>query len=984
MRRTVLLIALFALVASSLRADPYVGYAYPSGIQVGTTNRLVIGGQRLWGLSGGWVSGEGVEVVKVERVPNFGVPNGRGQREWLEKWVYGILAGRRKMPSRAKVKDTDLVGWSRCKWWETMDELPPLEFSMVAHYLFTPRNALQMSPSLAERAIVTVVARPDAQPGVRRFVLFDARGASAPRPLLVTTEPHVAEPLYRPPPRKRVGAPTGEATSRSRRLPPVGGGDQEVVVPSAKPPVVFEGQILPGETDVFRLELKGGARLMCLTTARELTPYLGDAVPGFFNPVLRLTDEAGEEIAFADDYGYLPDPVLVCEVPSNGVYRLEIRDNLYRGRADFVYSIACFADGRELPSVANRAFAAVPFGAISFAPTAVSSKPPYQTCGDEGRAHDLGRAASMMPPQCRVPSSACQGNGPSVVGAWTWRGALAEPGAVAEHDFEISEAGTWQFETFARRNGSPLDGVMKLFGPMTGLFWTSGPLLVTWDDVTNAVFVGSVPQAECDPVGCWTFAEPGIYRLVVSDRVGGGGDGYQFALSAKPVEPSFEAYASKSTFVLPPGKNERFKFNVRIVRRNGFAGPVALDGDGVFKFTPAHVAATAEVVTVTAQPLRRGWTGPREFRFSARAEVSPGCERTIPIVPADEMEQAFAYTHLLPSDAFRVFIHRQPPLGPAETPSWIAMPHDEFLPRRVIRPHGVMPDGKPSGAMLDELAKVDIPIMVAPTNAGEAVLAAKFAVAAAHLRPQRSMPAVAFEPTDERGFDRTAGAVLAGIERFVDRQLDYRDGDARRVRTMARAVALPHDNDVLVYVPAGETDPLAGETGCVARRLGDQGWSFDFVTDKTVSRAPCGRLYRAVVVPGETNALPAETRATLELYEKKRNFRIVFDEGDAKKVNAKLAAKCRRDVLPRGVRFARYGQDWGENWYFVHNPTKKAASGDWKFAIRGRPQTAFAMDVGSGKVEALRRKGKGNNVHFAYSLAPGASAWIYVTVRERK
>lgn len=937
MKRAALLLSFMTLGASFLRADPYVGYAYPSGIQVGTTNRLVIGGQRLWGLSGGWVSGDGVEVVKVERVPNFGVPNGKGQREWLEKWVYGILAGRRKMPSRAKVKDADLVGWTRCKWWETMDALPPLEFSMVAHYLFTPRNALQMSPSLAERAIVTVVARPDAQPGVRRLVLFDARGASAPRPLLVTAEPHVAEPLYRPPPRKRDGASTGVATAKSRCRRSVAGSGLEVAARVAKPPVVLEGQILPGETDVFCLELKGGARLMCLTTARELTPYLGDAVPGFFNPVLRLTDEAGGEIAFADDYGYLPDPVLVCEVPSNGVYRLEIRDNLYRGRADFVYSITCFADGREVPSVASRAFAAAP-----------------------------------------------QANASQKQGAWTWRGTLAEPGAVVEHDFEIPEAGTWQFETFARRNGSPLDGVVKLFGPMTGLFWKSGPLLATWDDVTNAVYVGNVPQAECDPVGSWTFAEPGTYRLAVSDRVGGGGDGYRFTLSAKPVEPSFEAYASKSTFVLPPGKNERLKFNVRIVRRNGFAGPVALDGGGAFKFTPAQVAATAEVATVTAQPLGRGWSGPREFCFSARAEVSPGCERTVPLVPADEMEQAFAYTHLLPSDAFRVFIHRQVPLGPAETPSWIAMSHDEFLPRRVIRPHAVMPDGKPSGAMLDELAKVDVPIVTAPANADDGVLAAKFAVAAAHLRPQRSMPAVAFEPTDERGFDRAAGAVLAGIERFVDRQLDYRDGDARRVRTMARAVALPHDNDVLVYVPVGETDPLAGETGRVARRLRDMGWSFDFVTDKTIGRSPCGRLYRAVVVPGGTNALPTETRATLELYEKKRNFRIVFDEDDAKKVNAKLAAKCRRDMLPCGVRFARYGQDWGENWYFVHNPTAKAVSGDWKFAIRGRSQTAFAMDVGSGKIEALRRKGKGSNVHFAYSLAPGASAWVYVTVRERK
>ena len=50
-------------------AAPQAAYYYPCGVQAGTTNRIVVGGQGLWGLSGGWVSGEGVEVVSLVKVP---------------------------------------------------------------------------------------------------------------------------------------------------------------------------------------------------------------------------------------------------------------------------------------------------------------------------------------------------------------------------------------------------------------------------------------------------------------------------------------------------------------------------------------------------------------------------------------------------------------------------------------------------------------------------------------------------------------------------------------------------------------------------------------------------------------------------------------------------------------------------------------------------------------------------------------------------
>ena len=70
-----------------------------------------------------------------------------------------------------------------------------------------------------------------------------------------------------------------------------------------------------------------------------MIPYLADAVPGWFQAVMRLTDSAGNEVSFADSFHYRQDPVLYFEVPRDDRYTVEIRDSLYRGREDFVYRI---------------------------------------------------------------------------------------------------------------------------------------------------------------------------------------------------------------------------------------------------------------------------------------------------------------------------------------------------------------------------------------------------------------------------------------------------------------------------------------------------------------------------------------------------------------------------------------------------------------------------------------------------------------------
>ena len=104
-------------------------------------------------------------------------------------------------------------------------------------------------------------------------------------------------------------------------------------------PAIVNGQILPGGVDRYRFQARKGMELVVVATARELIPYLADAVPGWFQAALALYDAKGNELEHADHYRFHPDPVLYYEIPKDGEYVVEIRDSIYRGREDFVYRI---------------------------------------------------------------------------------------------------------------------------------------------------------------------------------------------------------------------------------------------------------------------------------------------------------------------------------------------------------------------------------------------------------------------------------------------------------------------------------------------------------------------------------------------------------------------------------------------------------------------------------------------------------------------
>ena len=155
-------------------------------------------------------------------------------------------------------------------------------------FAFGYGKSMTAVPAIAETVTVRVTIAADAEPGQRELRLETPAGLTNPLVFSVGQLPE-----FREKPAK--GAPPAEM--------------------SVTLPAIMNGRIMPGEVDRYRFPARKGQRLVFSASARELVPYLPDAVPGWFQAVLALYDAQGNEVAYADDFRFHPDPVLYYEVP---------------------------------------------------------------------------------------------------------------------------------------------------------------------------------------------------------------------------------------------------------------------------------------------------------------------------------------------------------------------------------------------------------------------------------------------------------------------------------------------------------------------------------------------------------------------------------------------------------------------------------------------------------------------------------------------
>lgn len=556
-----------ALCCGAVALDAmHIGYLYPAGGKTGTTVEILVGGRALWGATGVRVTGGGVRVVGFERVPGMGHIPGP-QKRWMTKYLKQIRKGDTEAPPRPE----DTSEWRKHRYYDNLGKLTPLQMELVERNVYVRADPLQKSPSIANQVIVKLEIAPDTEPGRREFRLVGRGQISDPLPFYIDTAPEVNEPRYTPP---GIPHPRGEF----------------------RIPAVLNGQILPGESDLFDFTVREGEILTFTARARALVPFLGDGVPGHFQLVLEVLNEKGRLVASADDHYFDPDPELVFKAPASGKYTLRIRDALYRGREDFVYRIRV-RRGRPAVRIPR--------------PDSASGGP---WIDDPGASRELRQPVFM-------------------------RFKLTRPGSSIVRSFRAAAGEKLEFEVLARCLNSPLDTRMKLVSP-------DGKVLASADDVKRPR-VGTILH-QADPRFEVTIPRDGVYSLEIADTSGTGGPEAFGYLRIVPAEPDFQLYASPSG--LSAAVNAPAAVKVTAVRKNGFNGRIVLTTtpDSELRIVGANSLEPGmdeAVFTMVPHTWRKPDSVARPVRLIGFAD---GLRREARA--GDEAMQAFAYTHLVPAE----------------------------------------------------------------------------------------------------------------------------------------------------------------------------------------------------------------------------------------------------------------------------------------------------------------------------------------------
>ena len=268
------LILLVFVVHARAQQEPHVGYVYPAGGQRGTTCQITVGGQYLDGVNAIHVSGSGIEAQVVEHDKPLDQRQMNQVREKIQEAQKELQeSGERRFAAMRSPRFMEMLeekGVTREELQKLMEER-------------RKRNdpKIQDNPQIEEEVILEVTLAEDAAVGPRELRLVTGRGLSNPVRFCVSDLPEQSEKE----PNDRVADSVKDAL-----------------------PVLLNGQILPGDVDRFDFHARKGQRLVVAASARELIPYLADAVPGWFQATLTLLDSHGREVAYVDDFKFPAGP----------------------------------------------------------------------------------------------------------------------------------------------------------------------------------------------------------------------------------------------------------------------------------------------------------------------------------------------------------------------------------------------------------------------------------------------------------------------------------------------------------------------------------------------------------------------------------------------------------------------------------------------------------------------------------------------------
>lgn len=663
------LAGLLALGASARgqtrQAGSYIGFVYPAGGQQGTTFRVNLGGQGLDGVNQVRVSGEGVSAKVVEYFRKIGPQDTSLMREQLNELRRAARVGQVATgPSKqAKARPANV---QPAKVKQNTPPPDPATLKMIedlekrlAAYVNRPACV-----SISSLVFLEVTIAPNAEPGARELRLGTPRGFSNPLVFHVGQLPEFS----RKPMRTSDFQVLGKEELALRKRP------AEEIEQRITLPCIANGQVAPGEVNWYRFEARKGQRLVLSVTARQLVPFLADAVPGWFQPVVAVYDAKGRELAYNDDFHFKPDPTLLFEAPEDGEYLFSITDAIYRGREDFVYRVTI----GEVPLVTS----VFPLGGQVGKPRKIEMKgwnleladlmlPPADAgpglhtlaaTKDGFVSNHVPFALDTLPEGWDKEPNNAAPNAQKIQLPVIVNGRMDRAGDQDVFQVEARAGDTIVAEVTARRLDSPLDSVLKITD-------SAGKLVGFNDDHEDAA--AGINTHHADSYLMVTLPADGTYFVHLTDAARQGGEAYGYRLRLSPPKPDFALRVVPSSVAMRGRATAAV--SVYALRKDGFTGDIKLSlkdpPDGFFAapvtLTSKEPSARLALRTTLTETQR-----PVQLTVQGRATIQDR-EIVRQAVPAEDRMQAFLWRHLVPAE---------------DLVAWIFDPAYQPPPKRVLPP----------------------------------------------------------------------------------------------------------------------------------------------------------------------------------------------------------------------------------------------------------------------------------------------------------
>ncbi|MEI8309592.1 MAG: hypothetical protein WCH98_02430 [Verrucomicrobiota bacterium] len=659
----ILLMPVFCLLAGICSAqqsrDPDLSYAYPAGGKKGTTIDVTVGGQHLEGITAGEVSGKGVAVTVTGYIKPLPQKRFNEFRDSIAEHRKQAMDSMQADKTR-KEKPADIVAILQ-------EDGATDEEIRLFRIMQAQRNDPKRQPNnqLAETVALRLEISPDAAKGPRTLRLYGKSGITNPLSLLVGDFPELSKPVSTEPP------------------PPS--------PPVVQFPVILNGQILPGQTDRYVFHAAKGEQLVFVAQARDLIPYLADAVPGWFEPVMTIQDAAGKPLVSAQSFRFAPDPVLAFDVKESGDYTLLIRDALYRGREDFVYRITAgkipfvtgiFPLGALSGSNANIEVFGwnLPRQRVSLAvpPGEGIEKVPQLSNGfattDVAFAH-----AEFAEPLAAEPDNDPAHAEPVAVPA-TVNGRIDYPGDADVFSIKCKKGTPVVVEILARRLNSPLDSFLRITD-------ADGKQLACNDDLDDKE--SGLLTHHADSRIDFMPPSNGQFFMHLSDAQRQGGAEYAYRLRIDRPRPDFALRVVPSGINGAPGTT--VPVTIYAVRKDGFAGEIDVSTSTAgYLLSGGRIPAGSDSVTATLTFPETAKGTPLPLEVTGTAEIS-GSKVSRKAMPADDMLQAFIYHQLVPAPELLAYpVPDRPPRKPLLlAKDMVRIPADGADAAKVLLPKGL-------------------------------------------------------------------------------------------------------------------------------------------------------------------------------------------------------------------------------------------------------------------------------------------------------